>query len=165
MNKTDLQTLLSYSAWATNKLLAACEGITHEEFFRPLAPNPGWQTLWATLAHMLDAEYGWRCALQSQDSSNILTGDDFPNLPALQHRWQEEHAAWARYLASLPETNIHKGYGAEPESTMLVWQVVVHVVNHATQHRSEVAAFLTGLGHSPGELDFDLYLQGSPSKL
>lgn len=164
MTKTELQTLLSYTAWANNKLLSACRGIPHEEFLRPLAPNPGWKTLWATLAHMLDAEYGWRCNLQSQDSSKILGADDFPDLASLQHRWQEEQAAWAAFLNNLPDTGIHQGYGPNPESTMQAWQVIVHVVNHATQHRAEVAAFLTGLGHSPGELDFDLYCKEEAGK-
>ena len=35
---------------------------------------------------------------------------------------------------------------------------MLHQVNHATQHRSEVAAMLTGFGHSPGWLDLIRYL-------
>ena len=39
-----------------------------------------------------------------------------------------------------------------------LWQQVVHQVNHATQHRGEVAAALTELGHSPGDLDLLIYI-------
>jgi uncharacterized damage-inducible protein DinB len=40
-----------------------------------------------------------------------------------------------------------------------LWQMIMHVANHGTQHRSEVAAMLTSYGHSPGDLDFSEYLR------
>jgi uncharacterized damage-inducible protein DinB len=40
-----------------------------------------------------------------------------------------------------------------------VWQIVLQVVNHATQHRSEAAEVLTEYGCSPGDLDLIWYLR------
>jgi uncharacterized damage-inducible protein DinB len=34
-----------------------------------------------------------------------------------------------------------------------VWQMLLHLANHGTQHRSEAALLLTGAGRSPGDLD------------
>ena len=43
-----------------------------------------------------------------------------------------------------------------------VWQMLVHVVNHGTQHRAEAAALLTAESRSPGELDLINYAEEQP---
>ena len=40
-----------------------------------------------------------------------------------------------------------------------LWQILVHVINHGTQSRSEAAVLLTQLGHSPGDLDYMIFLR------
>ena len=40
-----------------------------------------------------------------------------------------------------------------------LWQVLVHVLNHGTQHRAEVAVALTAFGRSPGDVDLIVYLR------
>ena len=48
--------------------------------------------------------------------------------------------------------------GGEARKNIL-WHLMVHLVNHGTQHRSEAAAILTSFGHSPGDIDFIVYLR------
>jgi len=40
----------------------------------------------------------------------------------------------------------------------ILWQMMAHLVNHGTQHKTEAAAMLTGFGHSPGDIDMIYFL-------
>jgi uncharacterized damage-inducible protein DinB len=163
MDKRDLTKLVQYNFWANGRILATCEHISPDEFTRELAPDPGWGSLRAMLVHTLDAEYGWRAILQSQNADEILKAADFPDVAALKARWGIERTAWLAYMDGLRAESLDQGYGTDPHQGPKVWQTILHVVIHGVQHRSEAAAVLTGYGHSPGELDFDVFLNQKPA--
>jgi uncharacterized damage-inducible protein DinB len=47
-----------------------------------------------------------------------------------------------------------------PYDDVPMWQLLAHVLNHGTQHRSEAAALLTEAGRSPGDLDMVDFAEG-----
>ncbi len=165
MNEHDISTLVRFNFWANRRVLAACENLTQDEFTRQVAPDPGWGSLRGVLVHTLDTEYGWRTILQAQETDTILEASDFADVAALKARWEIETAAWLAYVTSLTGEIVNQGYGEDAPNGPRVWQTIMHVVTHGIQHRGEAAFMLTGYGHSPGELDFDVFLRENPGRL
>ena len=162
MNKDDIFTLIRFNFWANGRILTTCQQLTPKEFTREVTPDPGWGSLRGILVHTLDTEYGWRSILQAQNADTILEASDFADVAALKARWNIEKAAWLDYVTSLNDKSLNQGYGADPQNSPKVWQTIMHVITHSMQHRAEAAFIMTGYGHSPGDLDFDLFLQENP---
>lgn len=162
MRKSELITLYDYNYWANQKILHAASQANQTELTQ--STTLSWKNIFETLVHTLAAEWIWRMRCEEGISPQILLNPgDFDNLAALWSRWREEEAGMRAYLDSLPEGDIEQTIryqntrGDAFENPL--WQILLHVVNHGTQHRAEVAHFLTELGHSPGDIDFSRYFQ------
>ena len=74
--------------------------------------------------------------------------------PALMTRWDP----WASLLSE-EQTQERISYDDLEGRAWVqpLWQLVLHVVNHGTHHRGQVAGFLRMLGHKPPALDLTAY--------
>ena len=163
MKKSNIQTLFEYNDWANARIAAAAERVSDEQFISPANVSHG--SLRNTLVHMLSADWIWRLRCQESVSPESLPAfDDFPTFAAVRNRWQKESAALRGYVESLTDEDLtetihYSSTGGRPYSNTL-WHILLHLANHGTQHRSEAAVLLTEYGHSPGDLDFIVYLRG-----
>ncbi len=87
-----------------------------------------------------------------------LSPEDFPTLHWLRRRWDEGDGLLGAFVSSFTDRSLVRTVTytwprARPRTRPL-WPLPIHVVNHATRHRSELAMFLTTKGLSPGNLDF-----------
>jgi uncharacterized damage-inducible protein DinB len=160
VNIHDILLLYEYNYWANKKILAASASVSQEQFTEPASfPYGG---LHGTLLHTLDSEWGWRSLFQKIETASDLLPADYPTPSALETRWKEEETAMRAYLASLRDEDMesHLRYTIDGgiQRDRILWHALLHVVNHGTQHRSEAAALLTAYGHSPGDLDFTVFL-------
>jgi uncharacterized damage-inducible protein DinB len=161
MKTQDIQLLYKYNTWANKRILDAASHLTVEQFIAPASfPQGG---LRGTLTHILFAEWIWRKRWEGESPSVKIQPEDFPTLAALRIRWQEEETALLSFIHSLNGEQLNKTFpyktaNGEIQENML-WEAMTHVVNHGTQHRSEAAAILTSLGHSPGDLDLIVFLR------
>lgn len=162
MNKSDIQLLYAYNTWANRKILAAAVGITPEQYLSPIGYS--WGSLQAILVHILTAELVWRTRLQGGDATSaFLEARDFATPGALIERWSVEAGLLDEFIAGLQEADLQKTihYSSRRGQAFenVCWHILVHVVNHGTQHRSEAAMVLTSLDRSPGDLDLIMFLR------
>lgn len=156
--RADIDLLFRYNDWANERILAMAARVTADEFAQP--NDFGWGSLKGALVHLMDAEYAWRVLLKDGEHVTWLQPEDFANVAAIRARWTEERAAFWAYLEGLSSDDLSAtiSYEGDTKRYRALWHCLAHVVNHGTQHRAECAALLTGFGHSPGNLDFTVYL-------
>ena len=160
MNKQDMLVLYKYNQWANAKILTAAVPITPEQFGAPASfPHGG---LRGTLVHALFAEWIWRSRWEGTSPTSRLKPEDFPTVQSLRSRWLEEETQLMNFVDSVSDEQLNGTFSytntAGQPFTRVLWQAMAHVVNHGTQHRTEAAAMLTDLGHSPGDLDMIYFL-------
>ena len=149
MKADEIRFLYGYDRWATQRVLGALDGINEEVWGRTHVVDE--RGLGSILAHQLGAAQRWRMSFQTEgDAVDLpqLEKQPLPSIDELRAMWEEEWAATDEWLASISDGFVNYAFEGVP-----VWHMLVHVVNHGTQHRSEAAALMNAEGHSPGELD------------
>ncbi|MCY3834389.1 MAG: DinB family protein [Chloroflexi bacterium] len=160
MKAEDIKLYYAYNEWANQRILDAAERATPEQL---RARNElGWGSLRGALVHILDAEQGWFSFLFGTENKGLIDPESFADMAELRARWEQQNKITRRCLDTLQDddlTRIHSNERGGNTYDWVLWQALVHVVNHGTQHRAECAALLTGFGHSPGDMDFTLFLR------
>jgi uncharacterized damage-inducible protein DinB len=168
MTPENLQLLYAYNDWANQQILNQAEQLTPEQL---RAPDEGsFGSIHDTLFHLMESEWLWlddiwRGRAAKRGGYADLDPADFPDLASIEGRWAEVKTELHDFVANLtpdgengPDQIIeYEGDGGDIRRRPL-WLLMLHVVNHATQHRAEAAAMLTRAGHSPGELDLTQYV-------
>jgi uncharacterized damage-inducible protein DinB len=135
-------------------VLAALDDVDDDLWSRPNAV--GERGLGGILVHHLGASQRWRIGLASRGAEEgpEPEREELPTAGEMRERWEAEWAAVDAWLPTLTDDFVAHVFDGVP-----VWQMLVHVVNHGTQHRAEAGALLTAEGHSPGELDLINYAE------
>jgi uncharacterized damage-inducible protein DinB len=159
--KQHIDFIWNYNYWANRRILTRAADLTQAQLSEKTPQM--WDSILRTLAHTLGAEWIWRQRVQDGASPlKLLDRDQFTTLDLLQQRWAEEETAMRAYLATLNDADLARvvEYAGTDGAKFRrpLWQILTHVVNHGTQHRSEVALYLTNFDRSPGNMDMTAYL-------
>lgn len=160
-----IRTSYEYDRWATGRIFDVAAALTPEQLNAPGTAGHG--SIRETLLHQVSTRKGWvswwdgSMSLEESISYHV-NEDDYPDIPAVRALWEAVEAQTARFLDPLGDEDVQRSYDVQlpwglPQTSFTLWQMMLHVFNHGTQHRSEVAAMLTAIDHSPGDIDLLFY--------
>jgi uncharacterized damage-inducible protein DinB len=156
MNRSHLADLIRYHGRSNAKILDTIASLTEEVFEQRAALDHG--SVAETLRHLVVVDNSWREFLLGNDVEDPYEWEvpQLPDLSSIRSFWAEETGRLAANVEGLASEDIDRIYswksdGATTEATLSM--IVAHIVNHGTQHRSELARHLTERGSSPGDMD------------
>jgi uncharacterized damage-inducible protein DinB len=89
------------------------------------------------------------------ESPTSFPTDEIPDLSTLRSRWSELEGNIRADLVHAGELGLARVINyrlmSGKEGTSPLWQIVAHLVNHATYHRGQVTTMLRQLGAKPAQ--------------
>jgi uncharacterized damage-inducible protein DinB len=156
-----LALLLDYHYWARDRMLDAVAALSVEQYERPMGSS--FPSVKDTADHVFSAEWIWYERWMGR-SPGADQRPALPDLGALRAVWSRKESEVRALLASMEREGLNRVYeyrtlaGVEMRSKF--WEMLVHMVNHATYHRGQVVTMIRQLGApSPAATDMIAYFR------
>lgn len=145
-----------YTYWADKRYFAVAENLTEEILHK--MQGHSWGDIHAMFVHMMSSEWVWLQRWHGTSPESHLNKDDFPTLALVQEQWNKIEAEMRAYIEEQTEETLqakitYSNFRGETFSVPL-YQMLMHVANHETHHRGELAAMyaLMDVPHPEEEL-------------
>lgn len=156
-----IRRLYAYHAAATERLLDRASELEVGDFTREVVT--GQRSIRETFSHLCSAQSAhlatWSTLPGAPPWQHAgVDTDELPDVIAVRALWSAVRGGTDAFLGSLGgDADLARRYRRKRSDGTLVerdlWLGMLHVANHGTQHRAEIALMLTAVGRSPGDLD------------
>ena len=159
MNADAFRHFYNYHFAENRKVLEHVASLTFEQFTQPIGYSHG--SIREQIVHLLDVEDVWfgelRGAQPAEPLPETVTADDRDTIRA---HWDKVEGNIRAYIANLEDDFLFSKPITDPEEdkNLIVWQVLLHVVNHATDHRAQLLRALHDLGVDTKSQDYIFYV-------
>jgi uncharacterized damage-inducible protein DinB len=168
MNSLDyINQVYNYNYWANKRYFAVAEGLTDEQLHK--MQGHSWGDVHAMFVHMMSSEWVWYQRWHGTSPKGHFRKEDFPMLASVKERWNLIESEMRAFIDSQTEEGLqaeisYSNFSGETFRVPL-YQMLMHVANHETHHRGELAAMfaLMNVSH-PEEEVIQYFLHASGQK-
>lgn len=134
--------LYQYHYFANWLYLDTAMTLTPEQLYKDQGHS--WGSVHEILLHMTNAEWIWLQRWKGNSPMSLPGKQDFPGLSEVRVRWQGIEQSVMAFIQELKTSDLAQEITYCNTQgityTLPLWQLMIHVPNHATHHRGELAA-------------------------
>jgi len=162
MNADAFRHFFEYHFAENHKVWDAAAQLSHEQFVQPEGYSHG--SVRDQIVHLMNAEDLWFSELLNIEPLEPLPPSTINDRTAVRAYGDQIEQKSRAYLAALRDDMLFNTPIKEPDEdqSLLVWQVLLHVVNHGTDHRAQLLRLLHELGVETGYQDYIFYVYDHP---
>ena len=139
--------LYQYNQWANNRVLSALT-----------SQHVNDEKILSLLGHIVAAQFLWLHRIKGLPPAQVKLWGEY-TLPQLTTMAEEAGRLWLEFVESTDNFNrelTYKNYTNDPY-TNNVEMIMIHLVNHSSYHRAQIALLLREKGFEPINTDFITY--------
>lgn len=132
--------------------------LPYEQFIQDVGYSHG--SVREQIIHLMSVDEVWFSELQGVEPSESLASTNFDDRENIRSTWDDIEKRMRNFLAELRDISMFETPIKEPDEDkdLIVWQVLLHVVNHGTDHRAQLLRFLNDLGVKTESQDYIFYV-------
>jgi uncharacterized damage-inducible protein DinB len=130
--------------------------LSHEQFTHGVSYSHG--SVRDQIVHLMSVDDTWFSGLRGFEIPEALDPAQFDDRNTIRAHWDTIEQKMRAYLAELRDDRLLDKPLAGEDQDLAVWQVLLHVVNHGTDHRSQVLRLLNDLGVKTTSQDYIFYV-------
>ncbi|HEY4692936.1 MAG TPA: DinB family protein [Bellilinea sp.] len=144
-NHSLISKMFEYNVWAFNLVWNCVEELTDEQFCQEIDYSRG--SIRNQFVHVISGCERWFERIQGRLAPDYLENDAFPSKKITRERWDVFCGETRRWLGTLSEDDLTRSFHwALPhrklEANSTVGEILLHLFNHATDHRAQILADL-----------------------
>jgi uncharacterized damage-inducible protein DinB len=132
-------------------------GLSQEQFTHHINYSMG--SVRNHIVHLMNVDEIWFSDLRGVGGVEQPKLTDLEDRDLIRQRWDRVEQEMREYLAGLRDDMLFtKPFPEGEDEDLILWQVLLHVVNHGTDHRAQLLRILHDLGAKTPPQDFVFYV-------
>jgi len=157
MNANRFRHLYEYHFALNRKLWDECiVPLTDEQFTRKVEYSVG--SVRNQVVHMLNIEDRWFSGLRGEPVPDFARFEEYVERTPIRKKWDGVESRMQAYLKDLQDDELDsQPFMASDKDPTALWQILLHVANHGTDHRAQLLRILNELGVKTFPQDYIIY--------